>query len=123
MRRAMLAASEEATAGSVMQNADRIAPSSSGSSHRCRCSWVPNMARISMLPVSGAAQLSATGAIFGDRPMISASGAYCRFVSPAPYGSCGRNRFHSPRLRASALSSCTTGGVAHGSVRSAACAA
>ena len=76
-----------------------------------------------MLPVSGAEQLSATGASCGDRPMISASGAYCRFVSPAPYGSCGRKRFHRPRLRASALSSSTTGGVAHRSVRSAACAA
>ena len=51
-----------------------------------------------MLPVSGAEQLSASGAIHGLRPVISASGAYCRLVSPAPY-SCvaGRNRFHSPR--------------------------
>ena len=37
-----------------------------------------------MLPVSGAEQFSASGAIHGLRPVISASGAYCRLVSPAP---------------------------------------
>ena len=42
------------------------------------------------------------------RPVISASGAYCRLVSPAPRSPCspGRKRFHSPRRRASARSSC-----------------
>jgi hypothetical protein len=38
---AMLVASDDATSGSVMQNADRIAPSSSGSSQRFFCSAVP----------------------------------------------------------------------------------
>jgi hypothetical protein len=37
-----------------------------------------------MLPVSGAAQFSAAGAMDGLRPVISASGAYCTLVSPAP---------------------------------------
>ena len=70
----MLVASDDATAGSVMANAERISPSSSGCSHCSCCSAVPNMARISMFPVSGAEQLQASEAI-GDRPMISASGA------------------------------------------------
>jgi hypothetical protein len=38
-----------------------------------------------MLPVSGAEQLSASGAIHGLRPVISASGAYWRLVSPARF--------------------------------------
>ena len=73
-----------------------------------------------MLPVSGAAQLSASGASAGLRPVISASGAYCRLVSPPAgpgrFSVCGpraRNRFHSPRRRASALSSAITGGRSH----------
>ena len=65
-----------------------------------------------MFPVSGAEQLSASGAIHGLRPVISASGAYCRLVRPAPCSWIGgRNRFHSPRSRACALSSSMTGGV------------
>ena len=110
----MLVASDEATSGSVMQNAERISPSSSGRSHCARCCSVPNSASSSMLPVSGAAQFSASGASAGLRPVISASGAYWRLVSPAPSGWLARNRFHSPRLRASALSSATTGGRCHG---------
>jgi hypothetical protein len=47
-----------------------------------------------MLPVSGAEQFIASGASSGLRPLISASGAYCRFVRPAPC-SPDRNRFHS----------------------------
>ena len=65
-----------------------------------------------MLPVSGAAQLSAAGAIDGLRPVISASGAYWRLVRPAPC-SPGRNRFHSPASRAWACSRAITGGIAH----------
>ena len=75
MRVAMLRASLLATSGSVIENAERISPASSGSSHCSFCSGVPNMCRISMLPVSGAAQLSASGAISGDQPVSSASGA------------------------------------------------
>src|SRR5579875_2055633 len=81
---AMFVASEDATSGSVMQNADRISPSSSGSSQSRCCCGLPNSASSSMLPVSGAAQFSASGARAGLRPVISASGAYCRLVSPAP---------------------------------------
>src|SRR5438309_1785537 len=55
-----------------------------------------------MLPVSGAEQLKASGAI-GERPMISQSGAYSRFVSPAPRPLSGRKRFQRPRSRAFAL--------------------
>ena len=83
---AMLVASDEATSGSVMQNADRISPSSSGRSQRCCCSAEPNSVSSSMLPVSGAAQFSASGAIVGLCPVISASGAYCRLDRPAPSG-------------------------------------
>ncbi len=70
----MLVASELATPGSVIVNADRIRPSSSGSSHSSRCSGVPWRSSTSMLPVSGALQLRTSGAI-ADRPISSASGA------------------------------------------------
>ena len=63
-----------------------------------------------MLPVSGAEQLNASGAI-GERPMISQSGAYSRLVSPAPRSLSGRKRFQSPRSRALALSSSMIGGI------------
>src|SRR5665647_3247453 len=97
---------------------DRISPASSGSSHCCFCWSVPNIASTSMFPVSGAEQFSVAGARWALRPVISASGAYCRFVSPAPC-SPGRKRFHRPRARASALSSWSTGALvqAHGSSR------
>lgn len=110
----MLVASDDATSGSVIANADRISPASSGSSHCFFCASVPNWASTSMFPVSGAAQFSAVGANCGERPRISASGAYWRLVSPAPYSASGRKRFHSPCLRASALRSSTTCGVSHG---------
>ncbi len=59
-----------------------------------------------MLPVSGALQLK-TSLAHGTRPMISASGAYSRFFSPAPCGESGRNRFHSPAAFALSFSSST----------------
>src|SRR2546428_12571071 len=65
---------------------------------------------VSMLPVSGAEQLKASGAM-GDRPMISQSGAYSRFVSPAPRSLSGRKRFQIPRSRALAFSSSMIGGI------------
>ncbi len=74
-----------------------------------------------MLPVSGAAQFSAVGASCGERPVISASGAYWRLVSPAPYSGSGRKRFHRSCLRASALSSSTTAGVSQGEASRARC--
>ena len=111
-------ASELATAGSVIAKAERMSPSSSGRSQRSRCSGVPNWARISMLPVSGALQLQASGAIWLC-PMTSASGAYSAFLSPAPHSGSGRKRFQSPRSRASSLSSSITAGWACGSPASA----
>ena len=104
----MFRASLEATAGSVMEKALRISPASNGSSHCFFWSAVPNMCRTSMLPVSGAAQLIASGAISVLQPDNSASGAYSRLVSP---DSAGRNRFHSPCALAFFLSSSTTGGT------------
>ena len=70
----MLVASEEATPGSVIANADRIRPSSKGSSHSLRCCCEPYRSSTSMFPVSGALQLSTSGAI-ADRPVSSAIGA------------------------------------------------
>ena len=84
MRSEMLVASEDATSGSVIANADRISPSSSGRSHVSCCSGVPNIVSTSMFPVSGAEQLHASLAI-GLRPMISASGAYSALVRPGPH--------------------------------------
>ena len=95
----MLRASELATAGSVIANAERIRQSSSGRSHWSCCSGVPYIARISMLPVSGAEQLSASGPMI-DRPASSISGAYSRLVRPAPQEPCVMNRFHRPSSRA-----------------------
>src|ERR1039458_6822363 len=63
----MLVASEDATSGSVMQNAERILPSSNGSSQRSRCSCEPKCNSTSMLPVSGALQLH-TSAVINERP-------------------------------------------------------
>lgn len=117
----MLVASEEATSGSVIANAERISPVRSGSSHCFFCASSPNWASSSMFPVSGAAQLRAVGARWGLRPVISASGAYWRLVSPAPYSASGRKRFHRPCRLASALSSSTTAGVSQGEVSRARC--
>ena len=111
MRSAMFVASELATSGSVIAKALRISPSSSGRSHRSCCSGDPNWVSTSMLPVSGAEQLHASLAMW-LRPMISASGAYSAFVSPGPHSGCGWNMFHSPRERASSLSSSMTAGCA-----------
>src|SRR5215467_13430229 len=84
IRERMLVASDEATSGSVIAKHERIAPASSGSSQRFRCSAVPYRTSTSMLPVSGAEQLKTSGAKSAARPMISHRGAYSAFVSPAP---------------------------------------
>src|SRR5207249_231559 len=88
----MLVASDDATLGSVIAKADRILPSSRGSSHCFFCSGVPYRSSTSMLPVSGAEQLNTSGAM-GERPITSQRGAYSRFVSPAPRPLSGRKRF------------------------------
>jgi len=100
----ILVASELATSGSVMAKAERISPSSRGCSHWHFCSGVPNCARISMLPVSGGAQLKTSEAQF-TRPMNSARDAYSRLLRPAPYSSSGKKRFQSPSALAIDFSS------------------
>ena len=71
----MFVASDDATAGSVIEKHERISPSSSGRSHCVTCSSVANIASSSMLPVSGAEQFIASGAMATDRPVSSAIGA------------------------------------------------
>ena len=105
----MLVASDDATAGSVIAKPERISAASNGFSHRSLCSSVPYRSSTSMLPVSGAAQLNTSGPMT-DRPITSQSGAYSRFVSPAPRSDSGRKRFHKPCARALALSSSMIGG-------------
>ena len=92
--------SDPATSGSVIEKQERISPSSSGRSQRSFCSSVPCSAMISELPVSGAEQLKAIGAIAGLRPISSQSTPYSQLVSPAPCSSSGMNRFQSPSARA-----------------------
>ena len=75
-----------------------------------------------MLPLSGAEQLHASGAI-GERPMISQSGAYSRLVRPAPSSLSGRKRFHKPAARAARFSSSMTGGEAHRLAAASSCSA
>lgn len=77
----MFRASDEATCGSVIRNAERILPSISGLSHWAFCASLPYLASTSMLPVSGAAQLTASEAI-RDLPSHSAIRPYSRFVKP-----------------------------------------
>ena len=60
-----------------------------------------------MLPVSGAAQLVASGARCRLHPVSSASGAYSSWVSP---DSSGRKRFQRPSSLARCFRSSTTGG-------------
>jgi hypothetical protein len=57
--RSMFVASDEATSGSVIKNADLISPFNSGASHFFFCASEPYLASTSMLPVSGAAQFVA----------------------------------------------------------------
>ncbi len=59
----MLVASDEATSGSVIRNAERISPASSGARYFSLCSSVPKWWKTSMLPVSGAEQLKTSAAI------------------------------------------------------------
>src|SRR5207253_11064121 len=77
----MLVASELATSGTVIANAERISPLSRGSSHVFFCSSVPNCARISIFLVFGAAQLH-TSEPQPTLRMISARYAYSSVVSP-----------------------------------------
>ena len=58
-----------------------------------------------MLPVSGAAQLNAMGAIAGERPISSQRTPYSQFVRPGPNRSSGRKRFQRPSALARSRSS------------------
>src|ERR1700692_3627294 len=102
----MFVASDDATDGSGLEKHDRISPVSNGLSQRSCCSGVPYRASTSIFPVSGAEQLKTSGPI-SLRPIISQSGAYSRFVSPAPCSLSGKKRFHRPAARALGLSSST----------------
>ena len=57
----ILVASDEATAGSVIANAERIVPSSNGFIHSSLTSSEAYLSKVSILPVSGAEQLNASG--------------------------------------------------------------
>ncbi len=61
-RQAMFLASDEAIPGSVMPKQERMSPFSRGLSHFSFCSAVPTRSNTSMLPVSGAEQLSVSEA-------------------------------------------------------------
>mmetsp|Transcript_12763 Transcript_12763/g.37201 ORF Transcript_12763/g.37201 Transcript_12763/m.37201 type:complete len:293 (-) Transcript_12763:309-1187(-) len=114
-------ASELATSGSVIAKHDRIDPSSNGESHFSFCCSLPNLAMVSIFPVSGDAQLQAVAANskWTDVPISSHRSAYCRFVRPlpkcVPFGascalSAGKNKFQRPRCLASCIKSTMRGG-------------
>ena len=108
-------ASDEATSGSVIKNADLISPFIRGFNHLFFCSSVPYFASTSMFPVSGAEQLN----ISDEKehlPINSANGAYSRFVKPglsSPYP-LGRNKFHNPSFLARFFSCSNFGECFHG---------
>ena len=76
-----LAASEDATAGSVMEKAERISPAISGASHFSCWALLPKRASTSMLPRSGALQLN-TSCAHGTRAIFSMMGANSRLDRP-----------------------------------------
>ena len=78
-----------AVSGSVIENADRRSPASSGYSHCSFWSSVPAMARISELPESGAWLPNATGAN-GLEPRISCMRPSLTWPKPWPPRSGGR---------------------------------
>ena len=98
MRLWMFVASLLATHGSVIVKQDRISPSSSGARNSSCCSGVPNVARISMLPVSGAEQFVGLGRTAGSCPSARTAARTRRSTARARSASSGRNRFHRPRL-------------------------
>ena len=69
--------------GSVIEKQETISPSISGPRYFCFCSGVPNMARISALPVSGAAVPNTVGAQL-ERPIISFINASLTWPYPGP---------------------------------------
>src|SRR3954452_17699359 len=88
--------SDPATPGSVIENADFRSPASSGSSQRSFCSGVAAIARISLLPESGAWLPNAFGAS-ADVPSISCMSPSFTCPKPCPPRSGGRWAAHRPR--------------------------
>ena len=88
--------SEPATPGSVIENAERSSPASSGSPKSRFCSGVPAIAMISPLPESGAWLPNTVGAI-AVVPRISCISASLTWPKPWPPSSGGRCAAHSPR--------------------------
>ena len=87
--------SEPAVSGSVIENAERRSPASSGCSQRSFCSGVPASARISLLPESGAWLPKALGAN-GEVPRISCIRPSLTWPKPCPPSSGGEVRRPQP---------------------------
>src|SRR5215207_7645676 len=87
--------SDPATSGSVIENADRRSPASSGASQRSFCSSVPAMARTSLLPESVGWLPNALGAS-GELPRISCMSPRRTWPKPWPPSSGGRWAAHRP---------------------------
>ena len=117
----MFVASELATSGSVIANAERISPSSSGISQRslllvaCRTGAAPPCCRCRAPSSCRPRRRSASG-----RASRRAARSRC-WRGPAPCSSSGRNMFHSPASRAFAFSSSMTAGWWCGSPDSRSC--
>ena len=87
-----------AVSGSVIENAERRSPASSGCSHCCFWSSVPASASTSELPESGAALPNTNGAN-GLEPRISCIRPSLTWPKPWPPRSGGRCAAHRPRSR------------------------
>src|SRR5271165_168840 len=108
----MLVASDDATAGSVMQNAERMVPSSNALSQRRFCASDPHITSTSMLPVRGVAveHLGRNGGAACDL----GQGRVFQVGKAGPYSGSGKNRFHRPAALAFAFSSSMTRGLFQG---------
>src|SRR4051812_21191488 len=95
-----------AVSGSVIENAERRSPASSGCSHCCFWSSVPASASTSELPESGAALPNANGAN-GLEPRISCIRPSLTWPKPWPPSSGGRCAAHRPRSRTCSCSGAT----------------
>src|SRR5438874_2317191 len=103
----MFTGSEPACSGSVIEKAEKIFLSSSGSSHCRFCSSVPKSASTSELPVSGALLPKMIGPQ-NEVPSISCMSPSLTWPMPWPPISGGRWVAHSPRFLTSSWSERTT---------------
>ena len=90
--------SEPALPGSVIENAERRSPASSGCSQRSFCSSLPAIAMSSALPESGGWLPKALGPS-GEEPRISCMRPSLTWPKPWPPSSGGRCAAHRPRSR------------------------